>query len=216
MKIFKDIVQGTEEWHQIKWGKIGGTRASGLFVKSDNLLLELLSEITEDFELDEDGFITSAMQRGQDLEPFALAQACEYIGINFEPVGWLERDDNNLLGISPDGISECLRYSVEIKCPESKRHLKTVLSNEIPDDNLDQCVHYFTVNDKLEAHYFVSFRPESMKKIFVKKLTRESFVNIGTKAKPVMKSIREVVLMAKAEAEILRNEINKKIEILQF
>jgi len=216
MKIFRDIIQGTEDGHRIKWGKIGGTRASGLFVKSDNLLLELLSEITEDFELDEDGFTTSAMQRGQDLEPFAFKEASEYIGINFESVGWLEREDNDLLGISPDGVSECLRYAIEIKCPESKRHLKTILSNEIPDDNLDQCVQYFTVNDKLEALYFVSFRPEAIKKIFVKKLTRESFVNIGTKTKPVMKSINEVVLMAKLEAQNLRNEINKKIEILKF
>lgn len=216
MKIFKDIEQGTEDWHRIKLGKIGGTRASGLFVKTDNLLLELLSEITEDFELDEDGFITSAMQRGMDLEPFAFSEASKYIGIDFEPVGWLEREDNNLIGISPDGISECLKYAIEIKCPESKRHLKTVLANEIPDDNIDQCVHYFTVNDKLEALYFVSFRPEAIKKIFVKKLTRESFVNMGTKAKPVMKSINEVVSIAKLNADLLQKEINKSIEILSF
>ncbi|HOS56988.1 MAG TPA: YqaJ viral recombinase family protein [Spirochaetota bacterium] len=216
MKIFKDIEQGSEDWHRIKWGKIGGTRASGLFVKSDNLLLELLSEITEEFQLDDDGFISPAMLRGQDLEPLALSEASEYIGINFESVGWLEREDNPLLGISPDGLSECERFSIEIKCPESKKHIKTILLNDVPDDNIDQCVHYFTVNDKLEAHYFVSFRPEAIKKIFVKKLTRESFVNIGTKAKPIMKSINEVVAMSKLEADLLQKEINKKIEILQF
>lgn len=216
MKVYKEIIQLTEDWHRIKWGKIGGTRASGLFVKSDNLLLELLSEITEEFTLDDDGFVSAAMLRGQDLEQLALEEVIKYTGINFESVGWLEREDNHLLGISPDGLSECERFSCEIKCPESKKHIKTILLNDVPDDNIDQCVHYFTVNDKLEAHYFVSFRPEAIKKIFVKKLTRDSFVNIGTKSKPVIKSIRELVLMAKTEADNLYNEIKKKIEILQF
>jgi len=216
MRIYKEIAQGSEEWHRVKWGKIGGTRAAGLFVKTDNLLLELLSELTEDFELEEDGFITSAMQRGQDLEPLALSESIKYIGINFESVGWLEREDNSLLGISPDGISECLKYSIEIKCPESKKHIKTILANDIPADNINQCIHYFTVNDSLEAHYFVSFRPGAIKKIFVKKLTRESFINIGTTAKPIIKSISELVIIAKAEAQILRAEIKKKIDILTF
>ncbi len=216
MKVFKDIVQGTEDWHRIKWGKIGGTRSDGLFTKGNDLLLTLLSETTEDFELEEDGYTSSVMQRGIDLQPLALSEAIEYTGINFVEVGWLERIDNPLLGISPDGISECLRASIEIKCPQSKRHIKTILLNDVPDDNINQCIHYFTVNDKLEEHYFVSFRPEAIKKIFVKKLTRSSFVNIGTDKKPVMRSIDELTIMAKLEAEILSKQIEYKTAILKF
>lgn len=216
MKIYKDIVQQTEDWFRIKWGKIGGTRAGGLFTKGDDLLITLLSEITEDFVLDDDGFTSSDMQRGIDLQPMALDEAREYTGIDFQEVGWIEREDNPLLGISPDGLSECLRYSCEIKCPQSKRHIKTILLDDVPSDNIEQCVHYFTVNDKLEKHFFVSFRPEAIKKIFVKELTRASFVNIGTKSKPVMKSIQELVLMAKLEADNLTKEIERKIDILNF
>ena len=45
-----DIVQGTAEWHQVRYGKIGGSLCKGLFVKSDTLLIEILSKLTEDFE----------------------------------------------------------------------------------------------------------------------------------------------------------------------
>jgi hypothetical protein len=50
----------------------------------------------------------------------------------------------------------------------------------------------------------------------VKTLTPESMVNIGTNAKPVMKSVAEVVLLAKAEASVLKESIKGKIEQLQF
>ena len=216
MKIFKDIEQGTEDWHRLRWGKIGGTRAKGLFVKSDNLLLDLLSEITEDFELEEEGFKSMAMLRGQDLEPMALREVIEYTGIDFKTVGWLEREDNSLLGFSPDGISPCEEFMCEIKCPESKRHIKTCLSKEIPGDNLDQCIHAFTVNDKLKKLFFVSFRPEAIKKIIVIPIDRETIVNIGTSAKPVFKTVNEVVTMAKLEADILKKMIYEKIDELRF
>lgn len=216
MKIYKDVEQGTEDWHKLRFGKIGGTRSKGLFIKSDNLLLELLSEITEEFTLDEDGFTSSAMQRGNDLEPQALEELRKYTGINFETAGWIQSLKNPLIGISPDGISEDLRFAAEIKCPESKKHIKTILSGEIPDDNLNQCLHYFIVNDKLEKLFFCSYRPEAIKQIFVKELTRESLVNIGTNSKPIIKSVNNIVIEARSEADKLLLEIEEKIEQLKF
>jgi len=84
MKIYKDIEQGTEDWYKIRFRKIGGTRSKGLFIKSDNLLLELLSEITEEFTIDEDGFVSAAMARGSDLEPLAMSELIKYTGIDFD------------------------------------------------------------------------------------------------------------------------------------
>lgn len=216
MKIFWDVPQGTEDWFKLKWGKIGGTRAEGLLSKSDDLKIELLSEITEDFELEEEGFINAAMQRGIDFEPMAFDATIDYTGIKFVRCGWLEREDNDMLGVSPDAISECLKYSAEIKCPQSKKHIKNILHDFIPKDHLFQCIHYFVVNDKLEKHFFVSFRPEAIKKIFVKELTRQTIINIGTNSKPVMKSVSEVVAMFKMEAGILRKQIDLDIEKLKF
>jgi len=211
-----DIEQHSEEWHKVRYGKIGGTLSKGLFIKSDTLLEDVLSELVEDFDLQE-SFQSYDMIRGNELEPEARKALNAYLGIELLEVGWLQCEEIPLLGISPDGITECETISAEIKCPAAKKHLKTILSNEIPSDNIHQCLHYFTVNPKLEKHYFCSYRPENnFKSIFVKELTRYSLIDLGTKAKPVIKPIFEWVILAKKEAIILQEQIDEKLEQLKF
>ena len=52
MKVYFEIEQGSSDWFSIKWGKVGGTASSGLFVKSDTLFYNLLAEQTESFDAD--------------------------------------------------------------------------------------------------------------------------------------------------------------------
>jgi len=78
------------------------------------------------------------------------------------------------------------------------------------------CIHNFAVNTELKEFYFVSYRPESIKPLFVKKLTRESLVNIGTEAKPVFKIVSEVVTKIYKHTEILQQKIKESINKLNF
>lgn len=215
MKIYHNIEQGSTEWYELRHGKIGGTRSKQLFVKSDTLLIELLSEITEPYDEDYESYKSDAMENGQFLEPQARIELQKYTGVEFLEVGWIQ-SDNELLGVSPDGISKCATIGCEIKCPEAKRHIKTCLSGEIPLDNINQCIHNFAVNPKLEVFYFVSYRPESIKSLFVKKLTRESLVNIGTEAKQNIQPIGVVVDMIYKETEKLQLKIKESINKLKF
>lgn len=181
MKNYKDIIQGTEAWHLLRWARIGGTLSKGLSVNSDTLLIDILSQRAEEYE-PEDSFVNDAMKRGLDLEPFAREYLSDYTGIQFNESGWLQSEENELLGISPDGISECETVSCEIKCFGRVKHHGILFNNDIPLDNIDQCIHYFTVNPKLEKHYFIAFRPEAPKH-FIKLLTRDSLVDLGVKKK---------------------------------
>ena len=211
-----NVEQQTEEWFRLKWAKVGGTRAKQLLVKSDTLLIELLAEITEPFDMDFEGYTSDDMQRGIELEPLARKAASEYIGKNLIECGWLESEENPLFGISVDGITADFKTTAEIKCPAAKKHLATCLSDEIPLDNIDQSIHYFTVNEHCEEHYFISFRPESVKPLFVKRLTRQSDVNIGTKTKPVWVTVQSAVEKSKAAEVELKKEITKSINKLKF
>lgn len=215
MKIYHNLEQGSTEWFEIKHGKIGGTRSKQLFIKSDTLLIELLAEITEPFDEDLESYKSDAMENGTYLEPQARIELSKYCGVEFLEVGWIQ-SDNLLLGVSPDGISKCATIGCEIKCPEAKKHLRTCLKNEIPLDNINQCIHNFAVNSKLETFYFVSYRPESIKPMFVQKLTRESLVNIGTEAKPNFQPIGVVVAMIEKETELLQEKINESLNKLKF
>jgi len=210
----KEIEQNSIEWHEIKWCKIGGTLSKGLFIDSDTLFLELLSQPLEEFEPSE-SFENYDMIRGKELEPEARLQLSKYTGYNFLECGFIQ-NPIKLLGISPDGITADFKIQCEIKCPDANQHLKTCVSNSIPQSNIHQCIHAFTVNDNLETFFFLSFRPESIKPMFVKELTRESLVNIGTKAKPIIKTINEVVALCKKRTEELELDLKTKIEQLKF
>lgn len=212
-----DITQRSEDWLRIKWGKIGGTLSKGLFVKSDTLLIDILSQLNEDFELGDESYESSAMILGFELEPIARKELSKYIGIELNECGWLQCEELPILGISPDGISEDETVSAEIKCPAAKKHMNTIYNGEIPADNIHQCLHYFTVNPKLERHYFCSFRPENkIKQLFVKELTRNSLIDLGTKAKPNVKTISEWCAIAKNEVNNLMIQIKKTNERLSF
>jgi len=210
-----DIIQNTPEWFEARWAKIGGSIAKGLFIKSDTLMLDVLAEYTEQYQLT-DNYSSPAMERGNELEPEALYSLIQYTGIHFNTVGWLQSVDVPLLGISPDGISEDETIACELKCPGAKKHLVTCLEDEIPLDHLAQCVHYFTVNPKLVKLYFVSYRPEAMKPLFVKELLRTDEVNLGTRSKPIIKSVQEWVEIAKAEAILINKQINEAVTKLSF
>jgi len=209
---YKDIIQGTEPWFQIKWGKVGGSSSKGLFVKSDTLLIQVLSEHTEEFEMDDDGYMNAEMQRGVELEPMARMEGSKYAGVKFLQSGWLQCEENKLLGISPDGITADETISCEIKCPSRQKHTSTVYAKEIPSDNIHQCLHYFTVNPKLVKHYFFSFRPESKYPLWPECLTRESRIDLGTKAKPNVKTIAEWVDIAKFNAKELEANLELALD----
>jgi len=79
-----NIDQQSSEWFELKWGKIGGTRAKELFVKSDTLFYKLLAETIEPFDEDaEESYQSEAMERGNFLEPQARIELQKYTGLEF-------------------------------------------------------------------------------------------------------------------------------------
>ncbi len=212
---FDDIQQQTPEWHAIKYRKAGGTRSKNLINKGDleTLFLELLSEFIEEYEpFDEDNnFESYDMLRGNNLEPDARQYLNEYYKINLQTTGWLQCELNKLLGISPDGITEDNKIACEIKCPNKKAHSKMLYKNEIQLDYISQCIHNFTVNPALETLYFISYRPEA-RKHFMKVLTRDSIVNIGTEKTPIKVSIQKATEIARVSADTLLQMIEESVE----
>jgi hypothetical protein len=209
----KEILQLTPEWAEIRWGKIGGTLSSGLLVKTDTLFIDILSQRLEYFEMS-DSFSNFHTERGLELEPFAVEFLEQKTEVKFGSTGWLQCEENELLGISPDGITEDETIQCEIKCLSRKEHLKILLADEIPSDKINQLVHAFLVNPKLKELHFFCYRPESVKH-FHKILGRSSTVNLGTKAKPINKTIDDWCKILRAEADILLKQIKMQETILK-
>lgn len=214
MKVYDKLEQKSLDWFEQKWGKIGGTLSKGLHTKGDALFLDLLSQYIEEFEPSE-GFENEHTKRGNDLEPFAIEYLEKYTGHKFNSVGWLQSEENELLGISPDGITEDLKIACETKCFARKKHTEILYNNSVPLDNVHQLIHYFTVNPKLETLYFCAFRPESVKN-YVKKITLETEFNIGTKARPRVLTVEVIRNQSIEKANEMLERINKSKESLNF
>lgn len=220
MIVYFDIIQKTSQWFEIKHVKIGGTRAAQLHSKrdTDTLFFDLLTEMIEPYsDVDSGGFVSDEMERGNELEPVARELLGHSIGVNFLEVGWLQSDRNKLLGISPDGISECQTIQCEIKCPQAPNHLRFVISKTLPLKYVHQCIQAFAVNDNLVSLYFASYRPEcTVKQLQYIELKRDSIINIGTEKTPIMVTISSQVEKTFELADETENKLNESINNLNF
>lgn len=202
-----EIEQGTEAWWRVKYGKVGGTHCKSLLGDPETLINHIGACQLEPFELEDDGYVDNDMKRGNELEPLNRAEMCKYAGIEFLKCGWLQSEVIPIIGISPDGITKDLTISWEGKSPGRVKHAATLYGGKIPVDNARQCVHYFSVNRYLERHYFSSFRPECDYPLFVREMTLDTVIDLGTPKTPNNKTVREWVKIYQAAAITLQENI---------
>lgn len=162
MKLYKDIVQGSDEWKRLRLGKITGTRVKNI-MKPDNLSVvdELIAEMVSG-EIEEDGFINEAMQRGKDYEPLARNEFQSKHRLNIEQFGFIQSSKYEWLGFSPDGLvkSESIgkyELAIEIKCPETKTHVRYIRQNSLPNEYKYQIYTAFIVCQDLTDLEFISY-----------------------------------------------------------
>jgi hypothetical protein len=146
LRIYEDLEQGTPEWLAARCGiptaSVIGQLITPKTVKpaandtSRALVMTLVAErITGHVE---PVFPNADMQRGTLSEPFAR----DIYGENYAPakeVGFMTRDFGGYkIGFSPDGLvgDDGL---LEIKSPRQKKHLATILADEVPLEHMAQC-----------------------------------------------------------------------------
>lgn len=219
MKIYNEIEQGTLEWKMLRWGKIGGSTLKHIMVNKIEeaaIIDQLIFEQTEDFE-DSDNFISPEMQRGTDLEPYAREELEKQTGLKFNVPGWIQ-SDISILGISPDGITDCLRFACETKCPGGKNHVKYLRDNNaLLTDYAQQIVDYFASIKNLEKLYVVSYRPESkIKKLLIVEVTPDTEIKTSSATKCKPEKISLLAEKARERAVEVENIVKKQINILSF
>lgn len=167
------VEQGTYEWHLLRLNRLTSTRVAHVF-KSDNLGLvdELIAERINPV-VEEEGYVSEAMQRGTDLEPVAIEAYTAQTGIVMESVGFCTHDVYDWLGMSPDGLTPDRTGATEVKCPDTKTHVQYIRMGGIPNKHKYQIAQYFIVNKKLEWLDFVSFDPRfTVKPMYIYRVHR--------------------------------------------
>ena len=214
MKIYEKIIQGTDEWKELRHGKVGGSTAKKIMTNLDKpvntcaVFSQLLAEKMEDFDPFQSDYQSLAMQRGNEYEPLARDEYARITGFEVEQIGWAEIDD--LTGISPDGLVRLKNKSIEIKCPEAETHVSYMLDfNNFLNDYCWQIVHNFLVLD-VDSVDCISYRPENkIKPIIIYTVTPDTKIRISKKE---VKKVSELVKMLDTRLIELKSALDAEIE----
>lgn len=146
LQVFNDIEQGSDEWFAARCGVVTASVIGQLVTAktlkpavndtSRTLTYQLAAERITGRVVHT--FATSAMQRGHLDEPIARDKYSEHHAAVTEVGFMVNSFEQWRLGFSPDGLvgDDGL---IEIKSREPKKHLATILADEVPAENMAQC-----------------------------------------------------------------------------
>ena len=178
-----DIEQKSFEWLKARAGNVTGTSLSsalGTPAVLKTLMYSLIADRMTEVQMND--LSTPAIDRGNELEPFAIRATQDETGIQFIETGLLLDDKYPRFSISPDGIVEedgVIVGGIETKCPNSKKHVEYLMKNEIPKEYLHQVKAPFIMSDDVKYWVFASFDDRNYERpLFVKTVTRDDFDDI--------------------------------------
>jgi predicted phage-related endonuclease len=160
-----DVVQRTPEWFAARCGRLTGTGAadmlatirSGEAAARRDLRLRLVVERLTQRPQDEHGYVSADMQWGLDHERDARHEYEALTGEVVHEIGFLAHPDLPV-GCSLDGAVAGGAGIVEIKCPRSAQHLRTLRASGVLPEYLPQVHHNLWVSGAQWCD-FVSFDP---------------------------------------------------------
>lgn len=130
-----EIVQGTDEWHAMRRGKVTASRVADVMAKTktgygagrNNYMAELLCERLTGATAP--CFMNDAMRWGTEKEPEARAAYCFRTDADVSEIAFMGHPTIAMAGASPDGLVFD-NGMLEIKCPNTATHLDTLASGK--------------------------------------------------------------------------------------
>lgn len=137
------MIQGTEEWHKARLGKVTASRIADVIAKTKtgwgasraNYMAELLAERLTGVPVEQ--YQNAAMKWGADTEAEARAAYSFMRDAEVVEVGFIDHPKIPMTGASPDGLigDDGL---VELKCPNTATHVDTLLGATVPQKYVHQ------------------------------------------------------------------------------
>lgn len=158
-----NVIQGSPEWFAQRLGKVTASRLVDVLAKVKageaagraNYRAELVAErLTGKVA---EGFSNAAMKWGTECEPLARAAYEAEYGLLVGEVGMIQHPTIPNTGASPDGLVSTDGL-IEIKCPETKAHIDTLLSKAAPAKYIPQMQWQMACTGRAWVD-FVSFDP---------------------------------------------------------
>jgi len=157
-----EIIQGTDEWRQLRCGLITGSRISDVMQEKKgvgyaNYLAQLCCERLTNCVV-ESSFKNGYMDRGNEDEPAARDCYSFITGNDVEQVAFIKHPTIECFGVSPDGLVGT-DGMVEIKRKIPAIHIDYIFKNRIPPEYVKQMTAELACSGR-QWNEFVSYCPE--------------------------------------------------------
>jgi hypothetical protein len=140
-----ELVQGSDEWHDQRRGIVTASVVGRLLTASTikpaqndyarGLTATLVAERITGYT--DPTYVSDDMLRGIEDEPRAVEKYAEHYA-PVTTVGFMVRDDWGFrIGYSPDGLVAD-NGLIEVKSRRAKKHVETVLADDVPPENMAQ------------------------------------------------------------------------------
>jgi len=173
------VIQGSPEWFAQRIGRVTASRLADVLAKVKsgeaaaraNYRAELVAERLTGKQ--QESFTNAAMKWGTECEPIARAAYEAEYGLLVTEVAMIQHPRIPMAGASPDGLVS-IDGLIEIKCPETKEHIDTILSGEAPAKYIPQMQWQMACTGRAWVD-FVSFDPRmpDEMQMFVRRILRD-------------------------------------------
>lgn len=169
MKIYDNIIQGTEEWFQVRLGKFGSSDAQAVAFCGrglDTICFQKVAEII--IGKPQESYTNEHIERGIKTESMARSAYEIETGNLVTQVGYIEISD--YVGGSPDGMVKGDGL-IEIKCPSDANYIRTIYEGKIDSKYIWQMQHLMLITNRKWCD-FVVFN-ENLDKIRIQRVERD-------------------------------------------
>jgi putative phage-type endonuclease len=157
--------QGSEDWFRARKGRLTASQMAKVITPTgklssqwEKLAIRLAGECVKPNEIP--AFLGNIhTDRGHEMEPVAREWFAEWSGLDVRTVGFVTKDDNPVLGCSPDALiykKDKPVCGLEIKCPLIENHALYHYEGGVPEQYRAQ-VHGSMVVTGLREWWFVSY-----------------------------------------------------------
>lgn len=167
MKLYRDIEQGTPEWHALRAGRFTASDAQSIGAEGkglETLAFEKVAEIKTGKS--KESYTNDDMERGHQLEAEARNSYEIETGNTVEQIAFAELDE--MIGASPDGLvgEDGL---IEIKCPSDVVYTRYLYTGDVDPKYYAQMQMQMYVTGRKWCDYVV-YNPNFERSIVIKRV----------------------------------------------
>ena len=164
---YHDIKQVSDEWFELRKGKLTGSNATAIGANGAGLKTYCKKIAAEMCGAERNNYTNKDIERGNELEPLAVTAYEMHTGNNIDIIGCVENSDYQNVLISPDGLIG-KDGGTEIKARNDEKHFSLIIGEEkeIPFNQIQMSL---LVADR-KWWDFVSINTNFAKPIFIKRI----------------------------------------------